>query len=55
MLLPQLGGRQHERNLRRRIDSSEGTASSVTICEDKEGVDASTARAADWSRIGCPH
>jgi hypothetical protein len=32
------------------IDGGDGTASSVTICESKEAVDASTARAADWVR-----
>jgi hypothetical protein len=30
------------------IDGGGGTGSSITICEDKEGVEASTARASDW-------
>jgi hypothetical protein len=30
------------------IDRGDGTISSVTICEDQAGVDATTARAADW-------
>jgi len=30
------------------IDAGGGKASSITICEDREGVEESTARAADW-------
>jgi hypothetical protein len=30
------------------VDAGGGKISSVTICEDREGVEESTARAADW-------
>jgi hypothetical protein len=30
------------------VDGGDGAVSSVTICEDREGAEASTARAADW-------
>lgn len=30
------------------VDAGGGTISSITICEDREGVEESTARAADW-------
>jgi hypothetical protein len=32
------------------VDDGGGTISSVTICEDREGVEESTTRAADWVR-----
>jgi hypothetical protein len=32
------------------LDSGDGTLSSITICEDREGTEESTARAADWVR-----
>jgi hypothetical protein len=30
------------------IDGGDGTVSSITICQDREGVEATVARAADW-------
>jgi hypothetical protein len=30
------------------VDAGDGVASSITICEDKTGVDESTSRAAEW-------
>ena len=30
------------------VDAGDGMASSITICEDKTGVDESTSRAAEW-------
>ena len=30
------------------VDAGDGLASSITICEDKTGVDESTSRAAEW-------
>jgi hypothetical protein len=30
------------------MDAGDGLASSITICEDKTGVDESTSRAAEW-------
>ena len=30
------------------VDAGDGLASSITICEDKTGVDESTSRAAGW-------
>jgi hypothetical protein len=30
------------------IDAGDGVASSITICEDRTGVEESTSRAADW-------
>jgi hypothetical protein len=30
------------------VDAGEGMASSITICEDKAGVDESTSRASEW-------
>lgn len=30
------------------IDGGGGTVSSITICEDREGVEETTARASDW-------
>ena len=30
------------------IDGGDGTVSSITICQDWEGVEATVARAADW-------
>lgn len=32
------------------VDRDEGKLSSITICEDRSGVEESTARAADWVR-----
>ena len=32
------------------VDGGDGTLSSITICEDREGVEESTTRAADWVR-----
>jgi hypothetical protein len=30
------------------VDAGDGMASSITICEDRTGVDESTSRAAEW-------
>lgn len=30
------------------VDAGDGVASSITICEDKTGVEESTSRASDW-------
>jgi hypothetical protein len=30
------------------VDAGDGMASSITICEDKTGIDESTSRAAEW-------
>jgi hypothetical protein len=30
------------------VDAGDGMASSITICEDRRGVDQSTSRAAEW-------
>jgi hypothetical protein len=30
------------------VDAGDGVASSITICEDRTGVDESTSRAAEW-------
>jgi len=30
------------------VDAGDGMAASITICEDKTGVDESTSRAAEW-------